>query len=569
MNMDKWRMMHAIADISKIIITEKNIEAILVKILETCINNISSVIGGKIYQYNGKEGILELKAYKGILDNTVRYIELKSDYFMDGLGQDMDVKLILSDSKEKNTKASISNEEITIPMVLDYKIVGVMVINIKYIVMDDYVLDFINSMVNFASIAISNTMTDSLQDSGSHSLDRYSKKMHTMFTDMIIKGSSIKDLIVELKHMIGYEVFLLDLLRFVSYNTYDSKVEELIKDLPDLVLYLKEYNTMFFNTDDKYYHIYPVKFNDEIISWLCIAADKKDLTESEEITISSCNTTIAIELEKKRELRDLELSMKGDFIDSLLLNNDSGYIKKWCKQYCYEIDKDYRVVIMEFNINELIGKKDGRMSYGLIQNYYDIVNKQSTPHCIPIIKDNKIVIIFDIDTYNIDEFADRFKDSYYKLYTYQRCNYAIGVSDTYKGIDKFYKTYANAEYALKVAKQENKKNSMIYYNSIEIKRFLLNTPKEELKAFISSTLGPLMDSNKRNNKEFLITLKTYLQNNSNWSLTKDMLHIHGNTLTYRLKRISEILNLDFDNYNDKLRMQIAFEIIDILEKDIN
>ena len=59
------------------------------------------------------------------------------------------------------------------------------------------------------------------------------------------------------------------------------------------------------------------------------------------------------------------------------------------------------------------------------------------------------------------------------------------------------------------------------------------------------------------------TLKMYIVTNGNWTLTKDSLHIHGNTLTYRINRLKEILGCDFNEYRERFKIQIALEILDI------
>ncbi len=56
-----------------------------------------------------------------------------------------------------------------------------------------------------------------------------------------------------------------------------------------------------------------------------------------------------------------------------------------------------------------------------------------------------------------------------------------------------------------------------------------------------------------------------IKSNGNWFYTKGKMHIHGNTLSYRLKRIEEILGLDLEDYNHRLKIQFALEIMEIME----
>lgn len=54
-----------------------------------------------------------------------------------------------------------------------------------------------------------------------------------------------------------------------------------------------------------------------------------------------------------------------------------------------------------------------------------------------------------------------------------------------------------------------------------------------------------------------------LKSGANWTATKKVMLIHGNTLSYRLNRLKEILGYDLNEYYANLRLKIAFEIIEL------
>ncbi len=71
----------------------------------------------------------------------------------------------------------------------------------------------------------------------------------------------------------------------------------------------------------------------------------------------------------------------------------------------------------------------------------------------------------------------------------------------------------------------------------------------------------LRDYDSQNSTDFLQTLKVFLSFSGNQTLTADHLHIHRNTLKYRLSRLREIVGDDLDDPDQKLRMQLSFHII--------
>ena len=54
-------------------------------------------------------------------------------------------------------------------------------------------------------------------------------------------------------------------------------------------------------------------------------------------------------------------------------------------------------------------------------------------------------------------------------------------------------------------------------------------------------------ADRRGDTEYLKTLDVYLENNCNVTKTAQDLHLHRNTMMYRIERIQEILQMDIKN----------------------
>jgi DNA-binding PucR family transcriptional regulator len=82
--------------------------------------------------------------------------------------------------------------------------------------------------------------------------------------------------------------------------------------------------------------------------------------------------------------------------------------------------------------------------------------------------------------------------------------------------------------------------------------------------FASEILGKLGGQERQRGTELLTTLSCYFRENSSPQRTARSLHVHPNTVAYRIRRIQEITGLQLDNYRDRLMAQVALEIIDAL-----
>ena len=75
----------------------------------------------------------------------------------------------------------------------------------------------------------------------------------------------------------------------------------------------------------------------------------------------------------------------------------------------------------------------------------------------------------------------------------------------------------------------------------------------------------LIKEDEKNHTELYDTLKMYLLCENNVTMAAEKLHVHRNTLVYRLKQIKDCLELDINN-NEISRELLAFMIMYDLSK---
>ncbi|MNN82673.1 Purine catabolism regulatory protein [compost metagenome] len=68
-------------------------------------------------------------------------------------------------------------------------------------------------------------------------------------------------------------------------------------------------------------------------------------------------------------------------------------------------------------------------------------------------------------------------------------------------------------------------------------------------------------------REMLSTLEAFLDNDGQINVTAKKLFIHRNTATYRMEKLSELLDVDFKKTDDLLRLRLAFIFRKMLERE--
>ncbi|RKD21928.1 Sugar diacid utilization regulator [Caminicella sporogenes DSM 14501] len=609
----KLYKLNALLEASKLLNSTQDVDYILDFLLKKSLELIEGGDAGAIFLYNKQKNVLEIKSYVGF-DSSISEIKLNLGESMTGIAFLRKKSMLFNNLKEINKAIDTMREEnkkilrkglktkldrlqssICCPLIYKEECIGVIVIdnfedNIPLTYDDMYLLESISVQ---ATIAIINARNYERELRNNRALERYNKmlkeernkykystSLHSKFTEMVLNGCSIQDILLEVSSLIKRDVFLIDL--FYNINNYNfqyyTKLEMIEEISQNLKSYLKnkERSSYFWFEKNLYLNFLPIIVNMDTLGWLGIVSDDNFFSELDNITVEKCITILALQLLKINELNDMEQSLKGEFLESLLLNQNKEYIMKCAKKYKFNFNKNHQMIILniEMDKNFLIQEKYKKELNRYIKYYYSIINGKINsifPGSIALINGHSIIIILELDNKDnkkkIKYFLDDIMNMSSKTFFSSRVKrkFKAGISSIIKSIDDFKTAFSNAKQALKIASSIEKDIIYIFYDDLEVKKLLLNNDKKELEDFLLKTLGPLLNYNKKSRNEFLETLKIYITSNGNWTYTKDYLHIHGNTLSYRLNRIMDILKVDLNDYNQRLKIQIAFEILDIIK----
>ena len=90
----------------------------------------------------------------------------------------------------------------------------------------------------------------------------------------------------------------------------------------------------------------------------------------------------------------------------------------------------------------------------------------------------------------------------------------------------------------------------------------------EAARFFRKTVEPLLAHDENHNAELVETLEAFFACHGNLSQTATALHIHRNTLTYRLQRISGITRLDLNDADARFSLQLGLKLRPVMHNRI-
>ncbi|MFI7289979.1 PucR family transcriptional regulator [Streptomyces anulatus] len=90
-----------------------------------------------------------------------------------------------------------------------------------------------------------------------------------------------------------------------------------------------------------------------------------------------------------------------------------------------------------------------------------------------------------------------------------------------------------------------------------LESLLAGIPADVRTIFSARTLGPLADSDTASHHMLLETLEVFLAHNCSWARTADALHLHVNTVHYRIDRVQVLTGRDLSRLDHKLDLRAA------------
>jgi sugar diacid utilization regulator len=139
----------------------------------------------------------------------------------------------------------------------------------------------------------------------------------------------------------------------------------------------------------------------------------------------------------------------------------------------------------------------------------------------------------------------------------------VGIGGPCRRPEQIRLAYAQARRTVETVRRIGRAGRVVAFGDLGIHRLLLQVPDlAELRGFADEVLGGLSAGEGDQGPVYLATLACYFRENASPQRASRVLHVHPNTVTYRIRRVEEITGLDLGSYRDRLMAQVALEILD-------
>lgn len=131
---------------------------------------------------------------------------------------------------------------------------------------------------------------------------------------------------------------------------------------------------------------------------------------------------------------------------------------------------------------------------------------------------------------------------------YIKRNLKTSISNRFQNIRDFKEVYERTLLTLKTAKfLKSKKNIQEYDEYAPLQIFLATKENYEPKVFVDPILTEIIEYDKNNRTEYYQTLEKYVLNMFDYKKVAKDLFLHKNTIVYRVNKMKELFNIDYNN----------------------
>ena len=143
---------------------------------------------------------------------------------------------------------------------------------------------------------------------------------------------------------------------------------------------------------------------------------------------------------------------------------------------------------------------------------------------------------------------------------------ALGIGRAHPGLVGIRDSYREAEQALAMVRRVLGPGRTVRFSDLGLHRFLFAVAQQpELHEFYREIVGELVTYDQRSRGEFMRTLEAFFACNGSPTETAQRLHLHRNTVLYRLRRIQEVGRFDLDDPATRLNLQLCLRVRDVLQ----
>ncbi|HHY95877.1 MAG TPA: PucR family transcriptional regulator, partial [Firmicutes bacterium] len=285
--------------------------------------------------------------------------------------------------------------------------------------------------------------------------------------------------------------------------------------------------------------------------------------------IQHAATVAALEVEKLQALRNLERTMRDDFLHHLVRGDfqteNSARERAW--KLGWDMAEAYAAICFRLVSTPAAwtDEKTARAAWEVV----DLLSGGGVPPGTMVGVDHaeRPLVLYpvraDVPTERADDsVAGEVKRLLGSLKRLQpKLELLAGIGRPRKGVRGIGETYQEAVLALELAPAVPGIGPVIRFRDLGIHRLTRDVSASEVTEFVRDVLGPLLDFDRKHSTELMVTLRAFLEHGGNYREAARELYLHHSTVRYRLQQVEKLCGVNLSSARDRFNLQLALALM--------
>ncbi len=302
-----------------------------------------------------------------------------------------------------------------------------------------------------------------------------------------------------------------------------------------------------------------ISVGDQSLGALRVSGDR-ELTRAEAELAGLCSHLIALQLLRERAALQTELRVQSEFLDDLLegrLNDRAGMLAR-AALLGVDLQTPRHVVCIG-----LQARPDAGAPAAITRRTFTIVDsdvRRDLPGSIVVPRAGDVVVLLATRGAEPGE-IHRILRSIVSCAGGEKDQLSAGLGRLCIGLDDYADSYAEACVALDLARRQSRAGEVLSWADLGLFGLLARgTTRQSMESIVEHALGPILVADAAKGSEYVRTLDTYLASDRHLEQTAAVLHVHPNTVRYRLSKVQDMLDVNLHDVDARFLIELALRV---------
>lgn len=404
------------------------------------------------------------------------------------------------------------------------------------------------------------------------------QELHTQLMELALGGAGMPAIVERLAEITGHAVAWQDLDGTVRHASEGAQAPAVLESLQrDHAPVRRWAESVTLLASDPPVHefrlggglarlVSPVPVRDGIGGLVSVIAPESGLDQVARLAVARAASACAIELDRERAVRTARDELEGEFVESLLAGTYSSedVVRERAERLGFDVDKGTVVLLAR--------AAEGADASQRIRHQLLVAGqgwiKRRAPGALCTVRGGALAAVLPhpepVEAPSLRRFASDLRMECAGAVGSEQVS--VGMGRPKPGIAGVRAGYREAEQALTMGVRLFGPGRVIGFGDLGLYRLLYALQGHaELREFYDDQVRPLLEYDRRTGAGLMQTLEAFFRCHGSPTEMAQLLHLHRNTVLYRLRRIEEIGRLRLDNPETRLNLHLCLRVREVLQ----